>query len=64
MGMVGEVNANANAEHLEKILLLSMEKHKFVQEFAKDHLYMWYINECGEAWKSENEKIKKFYGGK
>ena len=64
MGMFGEINAAANAEHLEKILLVSMEKGMLVQQFAKDHLYMWYINECGEAWISENEKIKKFYGGK
>jgi len=56
--------AEATAKHLEKLLLLALEKDDSVLEFAKHHLYRWYINELGDAWSMvENPKIKKYYQG-
>jgi len=61
MPIMGE--AEANAKHLEKLLLLALEKDDSVLVFAKQHLYRWYINELGAAYMSENPKIKKYYEG-
>lgn len=63
MGMFSEADAEANAQHLEKILIEAISQGGEVKEFAKKHLYEWYLNECGETWgsyKLNSEIVKAF----
>jgi len=50
--MFSEANAEANAKQLEKILIEAIGLGGEVKEFAKKHLYKWYLDECGETWGS------------
>lgn len=52
MGMFSEANAEANAKQLETVLTHAIVEGGAVKEFAKKHLYQWYLNECGETWGS------------
>jgi hypothetical protein len=63
MSIFNEINAEANAKHLEKILIEAIGQGGKVKEFAKKHLYEWYLNECGETWglyKLNSEIVKAF----
>jgi len=61
MGMFSEMAAESTAKQLEKFLLDAMNEEKSVQEFAKNHLYKWYLAECGEGFVVANNEIVKFY---
>jgi hypothetical protein len=52
MGMFSEANAEYNAVQLEKILIEAIGQGGEIKEFAKKHLYNWYLNECAETWGS------------
>ena len=54
MGMFSEIDAGVTAEKLEKIILLAIAKSGDVKEFAKDHLYDWYLYECGDSYGIHN----------
>jgi hypothetical protein len=57
MGMFSEINADANAEQLEKVLLDAMKENDTIKAFAKKHLYRWYLSECSEAFRKPNYEI-------
>jgi hypothetical protein len=57
MGMFSEINAEANVEQLEKVLLNAMKENDTIKAFAKKHLYRWYLSECCEAFREPNHEI-------
>ena len=65
MGMFSEIAAADNAERLEKILLEAIKSgNNDIKEFAKKHLYRWYIWELGDTFGmvKSNPEIKKEFG--
>lgn len=52
MSMFSEVNAESSAKKLEIILAIAIAEGGEIKEFAKEHLYQWYLDECGETWGS------------
>jgi hypothetical protein len=52
MSMFSEIQAEMTAKKLEIILAIAIAKGDEVKEFAKEHLYQWYLDECGETWDS------------
>lgn len=69
MGMFSEADAEANAQHLEKIILKAMndscygDDRSAVKGFVKEELVEWYYWECGETWGSyhPNPEILKAF---
>ena len=68
MGMFSELNASANAERLEKIILDLMKGDRWkdcrsaARGVAKEKLYSWYLSECAEAFETPNPEIVKEFG--
>lgn len=63
--IIDEMQARANATKLEKILLEAIHSgNDGVKEFAKKHIYSWYIHELGETEGSveENAEIEENFG--
>lgn len=60
MNMISEINSEATAKMLEKIILSAMKGgcwgsvRSAVREFVKEELVDWYYEECGETWGSYN----------
>ena len=67
--MISEINAEATAKKLEKIILSAMKGGRWgnirsaVRGFAQEELVEWYYEECGETWGSykPNEYILKAF---
>jgi hypothetical protein len=61
MGMFSEIQAGQTAEKLEKVLKQAVAEGGDVKRFAKEHLYDWYLNECGDSWgiQDVNSMIKR-----
>jgi hypothetical protein len=65
MGMFGEVNASANVQQLEKIILDLIKGDRWrdcrsaARGVAKEKLYSWYLSECSEAFINANPEIVK-----
>jgi len=63
MGMFSEVNASANAEQLEKIILDLIKGSDWsdirsaAKAVARKKLYQWYLNECSEGFVKANSEI-------
>lgn len=70
MGMFSEANAEANAKQLEGIILDLIKGDRWrdirsaARAVAKEKLYNWYLDECGETWGSykPNPEIVKEFG--
>jgi hypothetical protein len=52
--MFGEIQAEMTAKKLEIILTYAIAEGGEIKNFAKEHLYQWYLDECGETWGSYN----------
>jgi hypothetical protein len=53
MGMFSEVNAENNAERLERVLRIALKyQSKDVFQFAKDNIVPLYEDDVGESWGS------------
>ena len=52
MNMFSEIQAEMTAKKLEIKLAYAIAEGGAIKEFAKEHLYQWYLDECGETWGS------------
>jgi hypothetical protein len=54
MGMISEIEAGKRAEKLEGILIEAAGEGGEAKEFAKKHLYPWYLDECLDSFGCHN----------